>query len=62
MKSKKSIKVIPMEEFFTKEDGVVFWVWRFIGEKHWRFEKTAFIEIPVIEIKTMGDYKKMFNS
>lgn len=48
--SQPTWKEVVIEEYFSKDDGVVYWHWRFGGDNEWRKEKTAYNEIPVVRV------------
>ena len=45
-KKDAQFREMSMHEYYEKADGVVYWIWRFVGEKKWRKEITPFKEIP----------------
>lgn len=47
----RMIRQVTIEEYFTKEDGEVFWHWRFAGTNHpWRKELTPLTDIPYVHV------------
>ncbi len=49
--TKHTISQIPVEEFYSKEDGIVYWNYRFNGG-NWHKEESPFKELPWIEFGT----------
>jgi hypothetical protein len=49
-KTKRQIREAVIEEFYSKENGIVYWNYRFNGG-NWNKEKTAFLELPWVKIK-----------
>lgn len=48
--TQKTFKEITIEEFFSKEKGIVYWNYRFNGID-WVKQKTGHTELPWVEIK-----------
>jgi hypothetical protein len=42
------MKTVIIEEFYKKEEGVVFRYWRYAGEKEWVKEQTTYREKPYV--------------
>jgi len=55
--TKRQIREILIEEFYSKEDGIVYWNYRFTGGK-WKKEKTPFKELPWIKIQCLTPKNK----
>jgi hypothetical protein len=43
--------MIEIEEYFTKEDGIVYWHYCFRHDGKWHKDKTALPEIPIIKVR-----------
>ena len=49
-KTKRMIKSVLVEEFYSKENGKIYWNWRFVSGK-WNKELTDFKNFPFVELK-----------
>ena len=49
-KTKHRIVEVVMEEYYSEENGKVYWNYRFPNHTKWKKELTPFIQIPWIEI------------
>lgn len=52
-KTKRRITEIPMEEFYSEENGKVYWNYRFPNHTEWKKQLTPYKKIPWIEIKNL---------
>ena len=50
-KSDKRIREVLIQEYYTKEEGIVYWNWRFQDGK-WNKVKSPHKEIPLIKLNT----------
>jgi hypothetical protein len=53
--TKHYIKEVLIEEYFTRENGEVYWNWRFQNGK-WNKELTAFKEVPYYKVNFNHKY------
>jgi len=51
-KTKRCIKEVFIEEYYSKEKDVVYWNWRFSGGE-WNKQETPYKELPWIKVNLM---------
>lgn len=50
-KSEKQFRFVTIEEYFSEENGKVYWNWRFEQVGEWHKELSPYKEIPIVRIK-----------
>ena len=56
IKTHRNVREIEIEEFYSKENGIVYWNYRFNGGK-WHKEQSPYKEIPWIEFQPPNKLK-----